>query len=488
MSADIVASHPASETVTGSAFGRKGIGWAIFEWARNPYFNLIVIYIFAAYFANTVVGDPVEGQVVVARVIAFAGFIMVPTAPVLGAIVDKAGPKKPFLAFVLGLLALCAAGLWFITPDLPAAVPIGMVLLTIGYCSYTVSELLHNSMLHGAGAPKSVPMISGLGLALGNAAGLLLLILIFWNPMKIDQATLSRLTGPIVAVWLAGFSIFFFWLMPDVFRKGQTWRGALRDLGQLSEPEKRFSKGFWPLGFALVKPIHSIVTKFKKYPNVMKYLLARMIWADALQVLYAVGVVYVAGVLSWSIAESTMYGIIASIFAVSGGFVGGFLDQRLGPKRALSLEIIVIMILLVLQLSITQDSLFFGLIPVEGVLHEGTIFNSLSDVTYLALTIPNAIMIVACITSSRYMLVHIAPPEKIGEFFGFYAMVGSATIFLGPALLALVTDWTNSQRWGMASIIGLFIIGLTILQFVESGKTPSHIKNKSADPIARTGA
>ena len=114
-----------------------------------------------------------------------------------------------------------------------------------------------------------------------------------------------------------------------------------------------------------------------------------------------------------------MYGIIASIFAVSGGFVGGFLDQRLGPKRALTVEIIVIMTLLVLQLSITQDSLFFGMIPVEGVLHEGRIFNSLSDVTYLALTIPNAIMIVACITSSRYMLVHIAPPEKIGEFFGF---------------------------------------------------------------------
>lgn len=464
---------------TGKAFGKKGIGWTMFEWARNPYYNLIVIYVFAAYFAKYVVEDPVRGQALTGRVIFIAGIIMVPLAPVLGSIIDRAGRKKPFLAFILAVMGLCCACLWFVAPGESYSIPLGMALLITGYCCYTISELLHNSMLAGAGEPKSIPMISGLGLALGNAAGLLLLVAIFFliqsGAFGLDEPTIARLTGPVTAVWLGVFVLFFFWLMPDVYRSGHTWSGALKGIATLNADEKRLSGGFWPVGFFMIKPFRSVIQKFREYPNVMKYLAARMIWSDGLGAIFAMGAVYVSGFLGWTAAELTLYGILASIFAISGGFVGGFLDQHLGPKRSLTLELSAIIIIFVFQLSITQESILYGLIPVEGTLHSGSLFNTLADVTYMGLTMLSAVMIVACISSSRYMLIHIAPPENIGEFFGFYAMVGSITLWIGPGLVDIVTTQTQSQRWGIGSIGLLFILGLILLQFVKAGKVPAYV-------------
>lgn len=465
------------DEVTGGALGKKGIGWAIFEWARNPYYNLIVIAIFAPYFATHVVGDPVKGQALAGRVIFFAGLIMVVLAPILGSVIDKAGRKKPFIVLVLGLLGLCAAGLWFVAPDNPAAIPLGVGLLVTAYCCYTVSELLHNSMLPGAGAPKSVPMISGLGLALGNLAALLLSVTIFvvadGELFGLDDVMVGRLVGPLCAVWLALFIIPFFVFMPDVFRAGQTWKDALSKLARLTDQERSAAGGIWPVGFLVTKPFLSIRKKVREFPNVMMYLFARMIWSDALAVTFAIGSVYVSGVLGWSLAELALNSVIVGTFAVLGGFLGGVLDQRLGPKRALTLELSMMIVIFIGQLSITSDSLFYGLIPNVN-LHDGSVFNTLSDIVYIGLTMIGALMIVACISSSRYMLVHIAPPKRIGEFFGFYAMVGSVTVWLGPGLVDIATTLSGSQRIGMTPIAGLFLLGLILLQFVKADKTPAY--------------
>ena len=474
------------EAVTGGPFNKKGIGWAIFEWARNPYYNLIVIYIFAPYFATHVVADPVRGQALVGQVIFIAGMIMVPLAPVLGSVVDKAGAKKPFMFFTLLLMGACAASLWFVAPGGgEAAIALGMILLITGYCCYTVTELLHNSMLPGAGAPSAVPMISGSGLAMGNAAGLLLLVIVGFAPHGLSEVLVGRLTGPVVALWFVLFMPFFFFLMPDVFVAGNTWKRSLRQLATLTDTERNLARGIWPFGFFFVKPFKSIREKFRSHPNVMKYLLARMIWSDALGALFAMGAVYVSGFLEWTQQEVIMYSILASIFAVAGGFVGGFLDRRFGPKKALTIELSVIVLIFLFQMSITKDSLLFGLVQSYQV-HDATlngtgVFNSLSDLVYLSTLVPSAVMIVGCISSSRYMLVHIAPPEKIGEFFGFYAMVGSVTLWLGPGLVFIFTMVSNSQRIGISAIGVLFLIGLLLLQLVKADRTPSYLAQNIDD-------
>ena len=464
---DGIAGSQASEAepATGGAFGKKGFGWAFFEWARNPYYNIVVIYVFTPYFAGSVIQSGELGQTLVGATIAIAGVIMAIASPILGSVVDHAGAKKPFLFWTFSVLAGCSVLLGLVTPSLPGAIPIGMFLLVVGYCSYTVSELLHNAMLPGAGRPAALPMISGFGLSLGNAAGMLLLITvaILSNnpPFGMADIDVARLSAPGIGLWLILFIPVFFLLMPDVYKRGATWSQALRDF---RNPANR------------VHPLSWVKSRFRDHPNVMRYLVGRMIYADGIAALLTIGGVYVGGVLEWNAQQLAVYGILASLFAVAGGFFGGFLDGLLGPKRALIFELTMAILIGIFQISITKDAILFGLIPAGHVVWEGGVFQTLSDVVYLLAVIPGAIFLGATISSSRYMLLHIAPPEKVGEFFGFYAMAGSVTVWLGPGSVALVTWLTNDQRAGFTPVLVLLVTGLAIISTVKADKTPEHLK------------
>ncbi len=455
----------AREEVTGGVFGKKGIGWASFEWARNPYYNIVVIFIFTPYFANSVIQNGELGQTLVGVTIAIAGVIMAIVSPILGSIVDNAGPKKPVLLYTFCVLAGCSILLGFVTPELPGAIPIGMFLLIVGYCSYTVSELLHNAMLPGAGRPSALPLVSGLGLALGNGAGMLLLVMVAIlttnPPFGLTGIDVTRLSAPTVGFWLLIFMTAFFLLMPDVYRKGGTWSQALSDF---RNPANR------------VQPLAWVKSRFQQHPNVMRYLVGRMIYADGIAAMLTIGGVYVGGVLEWDGQQLAVYGILASTFAVIGGFFGGVLDRLLGPKRALVFELTMAILIGIFQISITKDAILFGMIPAGHTVWEGSVFGTLSDLVYVLAVIPGTIFLVATISSSRYMLLHIAPPEKIGEFFGFYAMAGSVTVWLGPGSVALVTWLTNDQRAGFAPVVFLLITGLAIIMTVKADKTPDHLK------------
>jgi len=184
---------------TGGAMDKTGFAWAVFEWARNPYYILVVIYIFAPYFARDIIGADLlasgeldgvapdealatanaQGQATIASVTKWAGLIAALTAPFLGAALDRGGRLKPLLAVFLGTITLCSALLWFAQPG-GVGLPVWaiMSLLVIAYVSYTYSEVTHNAMLSVSGEPKNLSMISGLGLGLGNLASMLILSLL----------------------------------------------------------------------------------------------------------------------------------------------------------------------------------------------------------------------------------------------------------------------------------------------------------------------
>ena len=480
MAGPVTATADGHQAATGGAFGIKGLAWGIFEWARNPYYNIIVIYVFTVYFANAVVGDAVEGQAIVADTIFIAGITMAILAPLLGVIVDRGGGKKVFIFLTLVILGVCSFFLGFIRPDLPGAIPIGMTLLVIGYCSYTLSEILHNSLLPAAGDSKALPVISGLGLFMGNIAGVLMLIGFFVVgqseiPWVESMGGVGPVSGFVVAIWLAIFIVPFFLYMPDHFGSSGSWKSAIKDVFGTKPDE---SGNVPPLTTRLTTPVRFVRDKFTEYPNVMRYLLARMIYADGIAVLLTIGAVYISGVLEWSATEVITFGILGSLFGALGGFVGGALDRWLGPKRALIVELLAICVILTVQVSVTKDALFFGLIPAGHDVWAGIggMFTSLADLFYLSTIIPAGIMIVACISSSRYMLVHVAPPQKIGEFFGFYAMAGNITVWIGPAVVGIMTRAFDSQRIGMISISVLFFVGLALLFTIRADKTPEHLK------------
>lgn len=481
----------------GGVFSPTGFSWAMLEFARIPFYLLVVIYLFVpTYFAKVVAGGGPQGQAVVASISMWAGLIGAATAPILGAMVDQGGRRKPLLAAFLLALAAGAFSLWFVRPDGQGiGVLGGSLILVFCYLLYTYSEVMHNAMLPLAGRASSLPSISGMGLALGNFAGVFLfiaLLFLFLLPananinwsflpseplfgLNAESHEIIRMVGPLAAIWILLFAIPYFRYMPDGAKPGASWYTAARDLLGLNDPERAQGKQN-PVMTVLdrVQVFFAYIQRlFKEYPEVMKFLFARMLYADGLAVVLKLGGVYAALFLGWSGIELSLYAIFASFFAVGGGLLAGVLDQSIGARRSLIIVIVGTMLSLGLQLSITPDSLFFGLIQVSGELWSVPIFNTWSDITYLLLIGCVAVCLVVSISSSRFMLIAMAPKERVGEFFGLYTIVGTVTVWIGPMLVLVFTNMFNSQRIGMAAANLLFVAGLFVLLRVRHDGRPA---------------
>jgi UMF1 family MFS transporter len=167
----------------------------------------------------------------------------------------------------------------------------------------------------------------------------------------------------------------------------------------------------------------------------------------------------------------TLYGILMSLAAVLGGFAGGRLDQWLGPRRAILLEVAMTAGGILALVSIDREHVFF--VPVSAApVWAVPWFDTVPELTLLAVVSVLAVFITAAYASSRTMMAGLAPPEQSGEIFGLYALAGAATAWLGPMLVAAVTRFTNSQQVGFGSLVVLLVIGFLLMLRVKGGGRP----------------
>src|SRR3546814_10052305 len=135
--------------------------------------------VFMPYFAQTVVGDVVAGQAEVANFAKYAGFAAACTAPLLGALLDQRGPRKPWIVAFMAVLVGVVAMLWFAQPGgAGLSVAVVVTLLVLGKPFYTYNELLHNSLLAVAASGGSMARLSGLSITIGASSGFLFLIFV----------------------------------------------------------------------------------------------------------------------------------------------------------------------------------------------------------------------------------------------------------------------------------------------------------------------
>ena len=113
---------------------------------------------------------------------------------------------------------------------------------------------------------------------------------------------------------------------------------------------------------------------------------------------------------------------------------------------------------------------FFPYDPASPPIWSLPFFRTAPELAYLIVVVLVAICITAAYANSRTMLARIAPVSKMSEFFGLYALSGTATAFMGPELVGLTTELFQSQRAGFASILLLMLIGLAGMLFVREGR------------------
>ncbi len=441
--------------------------WALFEWARNPYVILITIYIFAPYFTTTVVGDPVQGQALWGRINGIAGGCIALLSPVLGAIADAGGRRKPWIACFVAVMLPAIAALWWAIPGgaglSVVTIAALIVLISIGF---DFSAVFHNAMLPSIAPYRRIGFLSGLGLSLGNAGAILILVFMLyafalpgtvswsWIPeaplFGIDRSAHEheRIAGPVVAAWLAVFTLPLLLLTPDLPAS------RLRALESVRVGAR-----------ALLQTLREL----RRYRNLALYLGARMLYNDGKTAVLVFGGVYAAGVFGWDALTMIVYGIVLSCVAVGGGVLGGWLDDRLGSRNAILVSIGGTALGLLLAISTTPDRLLFVIPydPAAAPVWDLPFFRTVPELVYLGLVTVIAVCITAAYANSRTMLARLAPPSMMAEFFGLYALSGTATTFLGPLVVGYFTAAYGSQRAGMASILIFLVLGFLAMLFVR---------------------
>ena len=439
--------------------------WTFGQAARDPYYIMVVIYIFYPYFSNTVVGDPIKGQALIGYITAAAGFLLAFTAPFLGAIADKDGRRKPWIIATISLMTLGALSLWFVEPD-NQGINLGLsllILFAIKVC-FTVSEVFHNAMLPSVAPVNRMGLISGLAFSLGNIGGLLLMLFVLlafsmpgtqpWAFLPeaplfgIDQSAHehNRIVGPIAGLWMLLFTLPLLLFTPD---------------------GKSSSLPMWQVAQAGMRDVVQTLKHVRHYANIAKYLLARMFFIDGMVGVLTFGGVYASGTFGWDTTTLLIFGLCTSGSAMFGAYIGGRLDDHLGSMRTLQIAIGTSSVVLLTLVSVQPDTVLYVVQVGSEPIWDSPYFASAPEIFYFCTNQIFAMFFVTGLSSSRTLMAKISPPEMATQFFGLFALSATVTAFLAPLMVATATDFFDSQRMGFASLALLMTIGAILLMQVK---------------------
>lgn len=451
-----------------SRLDRAGLGWALFEGGRIPYVVMLGV-VFMPYFAQTVVGDVVAGQAEVANFAKYAGFAAACTAPLLGALLDQRGPRKPWIVAFMAVLVGVVAMLWFAQPGgAGLSVAVIVTLLVLGKLFYTYTEMLHNSLLAVAASGGSLARLSGLSITIGAASGFLFLVFVLLALVLPAQGGV-RFVAAVPLFGLDTASYQHLRIVP-VF--------AALLLVAASLPLLRYARDYpptnkrWSASFrGAFAYLGGLANHLKARPNAAKFLLARMIYADGLTAIAIFTGVLAGGVMGWSATELLLLGIGQLAASAIGAALLARIDMRIGSKRALQIMLGGMILALLVVVGTAPDRIFFIPLDSAPLAWDGPVFRHVTDIVFLALLLVMTGLTSGTTASSRALLASLSPASEAGAYFGLYAMAGTVTAWLAPLAIGWATKATESQQAGFVPVIVLLAVGLALLSTVKPSAT-----------------
>jgi UMF1 family MFS transporter len=414
------------------------LAYILYDWAISPLPTLHTTFVFSIFFVQAVAPNEILGNVWWSWMIAACSLTIAIASPLAGADADRRANRKKWLFIMTIISALSTSLLWFVVPtsELTTDAQNWMIVTTLvlSYFAIIANDgvyTFYNALLPSVTTKDSLGRVSGWAFGIGYLSGLLALFCALpvvapsmfglENPLfgiSTENATNIRITMPFVAIWLVLFSIPLFIYCP--------------------EPEKAKETEF-------KETLKSGIKALIEIPGLLRFFIARMFYADALVVVFAMGGIYAGTEFGFSISgpisqNLIVFGILLNLTSGIGAIIGGYSDDFLGSY--ITLRIALIALAISSLVAVVTSSIFTFWIA-------GACLG----------------FFIGPVQSCTRVLVSkaIDKEEMRSRIFGLFMLSGKATSFVGPFLYGVLVTIFETSRAGMSVALIFLIIGLFLL-------------------------
>ena len=394
--------------------------WALYDFANTIFSYAVVSVAIGLWLTDASRFGPGPGQLVQGVAIAISVGLNAIVSPILGALSDRGGRRLPFLLF---FTILCIAPTLLIgwSPAL-----LGVVLFIVANFGYQAALIYYDATLAEVSYPATRGKLSGIGVAIGYMGTIFVALVLIVLGGGAEQMFV------VAGVLFAVFAAPIFLVVRESGSAGAsiTRDDVVRSLGQLRET----------------------IEHARGVPGLLRFLLGRFFYSDAVNTLIVVMSVIAVRAMGLTDTQFLMLSLMLTVVAILSSFFWGWLTDRIGPKRAL-----------LTVLASWSVGLFLGIVALgmPGTTPGIVIF-----------VIAGAILgsgLGGVQVADRVLMIRLSPPERLGEFFGIYGLVGKASQVVGSLIYGLIVFFlvaplgNGAYQLAVLSLFGTMLIGLWLV-------------------------
>jgi len=418
---------------------REQVGWYFYDWANSAFASTVLTLFLGPYLTSIAraaagadgfvhpFGLSIDPRAFWGYCVSLSVIGQVFVLPLVGALADYKRSKRQFLALFAYLGAFATMAMFFVQGE---RYLLGGGLFIFANVAFGAANVISNSFLSELSTPEERDSVSSRGWGFGYLGGGLLLVLnlaFFSNAeaLGVTEAFAVRISLASAGLWWAGFT-----LIPLARLRN---RGIPQDL---PPGENILSVGFNQF-------LHT-VKDLRKYPQTMLFLIAYLIYNDAVQTVISLAGQFGSDELKMPMSKLTMAILMVQFVAFLGAMLFNFIASRLTTQKAILIALVI-------------WALTLGYIFVAVKTHEE--FFIMSFIVGLVMGGSQAL--------SRSLFSLMIPVGKEAEYFSVYEISDKGTSWLGPLVFALALQTTGTYRSAILSLVVFFVIGFILLSRVD---------------------
>jgi MFS transporter, UMF1 family len=429
---------------------REQRGWYVYDWANSAFYTTVVAVLLGPYLTEIAkaaaaadgtvpfFGFRVTAQSVWPYSVSLSVFLQVFMLPIVGAYADY-GHRKRELLGVLTLIGAAATIALYLVQG--AAFMTGVLLYLVANLAYGCCITVYNSFLPEIAPPEQRDSVSARGWAIGYFGGGVLLLINLW--MYSNAERLGMTGGEAVRIGLASAGVW--WLLFSIIPM-LTLRNRM--------PAKAPPTGQSALLAALKQLAHTL-SQLRRYPQTLLFLVAYLIYNDAIQTVFSMASQFGAEELKMGTADLTQ-AILMVQFVAFGGAIGfNWVASWLGNRKTIMLTLAIWIFAVALM--------YFWVYTVRQF--------------YIAAAIVATVM-GGSQALSRSLFSFMIPKGQEAEYYSVYEISDKGTSWLGPLFFGAALSMTHSFRIAIVSLILFFVVGLILLSRVDVRRAAAEAGNE----------